>query len=156
MQYVAPDDVQVDIYPDVQWGERGPAWTGTPEAVAMTQGDSEGVLDLVRGYGPQAGLGILALVSLTMMLRVVRKSSQLIHVSSRSEGSDDIPGAEELLTVGMRPVGQAAASESQLVGREVDDESLRYVELSEEVSKLVREDAESAAAMIQRWAQNAE
>ena len=151
----SPDDVQVDVYPDVRWGEEGPAWQSAPETMAMADGGgTESVSEMVRGYGPQVGLAVLALVSLSMMVRIVRKSSHLITVGPSSPNVEELVGDEEVLKVGTKPVGQAAASESLLVGREVDDEALRYAELSEEVSKLVREDAEGAAAMIRRWTEN--
>jgi flagellar biosynthesis/type III secretory pathway M-ring protein FliF/YscJ len=117
-------------------------------------GGSDGTMDIIRGYGPQAGLGFLALLSMTMMLRIVRKSAEHVGSSLRPKAVHIPPGEEELLTAGPDPVGKAGASESLLVGREVDDDSLRYAELSEEVSKLVREDAPGAAAMLRRWAEN--
>ena len=52
---------------------------------------------------------------------------------------------------GPQPVGKAAVSDSLLVAREVDDETLRYQELGEEVAKLVEADPEGAAELIRRW-----
>lgn len=149
----SPDDVQVDMYPDVEWGEGGPVWSASPAAVAMAQGGarSDSAFDLIRGYGPQVGLTLLALISLFMMLRVVRKSAQLVSTVTHPPKPEEDAGEEQILAVGAEAVGQAAASGTMLVGKEVEDDALRHVELRSEVSKLVREDPKGAADMINRW-----
>ncbi|HNQ22331.1 MAG TPA: flagellar M-ring protein FliF C-terminal domain-containing protein [Phycisphaerae bacterium] len=150
----SPGSVQVDVFPDMNWdGKSGPGWGDAGATLVMgeaTQGQQ--AVDLVRAYGPQAGLGVLALMSMFMMLRVVRRSSDMVKkLKPLAEAGED--DGEDMLKVGPAPVGQAIASESLLMGKEVDDETLRYQQLGEEVSKMVEDDPTGAADLIRRWVQ---
>jgi flagellar biosynthesis/type III secretory pathway M-ring protein FliF/YscJ len=149
-----PDDVEVDVYPDMEWTADGGEWSRAPGGVARVQHGEEGLdaAGLVRTYGPQLGLGTLALMSLFMMMRVVRKSSQTIGPrKQRLHETETPPEDEPLLTVGPQPVGQAKVSESMLTGKEVDANTLRYQELAQEVSKMVEDDPDGTADLIRRW-----
>ena len=42
-------------------------------------------------------------------------------------------------------------AQSFLTGREVDPETLRYAELGNEVSSMVKQNPESAAQLLRRW-----
>jgi flagellar M-ring protein FliF len=146
-------DVEVDVYPDMEWTTEGGTWSRMPGVAIAGSSDAEAVdtIGLVRAYGPQVGLGMLAVVSLAMMMRLVRKSSDLVPAHRRpsvesSEPDEDIP-----LTVSSGAVGRAEVSESMLTAKEVDPETLRYEELVHEVSEMVRSDPEGAAALIRRW-----
>ncbi|MEK6675104.1 MAG: flagellar M-ring protein FliF C-terminal domain-containing protein [Planctomycetota bacterium] len=154
----SPQDVQVDVYPDVEWGDKGPSWQSAPGGVTTAQAGTGSfeIVELLRGYAPQAGLTALALMSLFMVMKVVRKSAEYVSVPAMSVESTfnapDVPtGDEPLLAVGPQTIGQAASSDGFLVGREVDDDSLRFAELSAEVSKMVEEDPAGAADMLRRW-----
>ena len=48
--------------------------TAVEAAPAGTSGRLDDTLDLVKSYGPQSGLAVLALVSLALMLRLAKKS----------------------------------------------------------------------------------
>ncbi len=148
----SPNDVQVDVYPDVEWGEKGPGWASLPGAVASSQGGvpSE-YLDLLTGYGPQAGMALLAMLSLFMVLRVVKGSSETLSAKMSPKRLEIPPADEPVLAVESAPIGQAAPTDAFLVGREVDDESLRSVELTKEVAKMVEEDPQGAAELLRRW-----
>lgn len=152
------DDVEVDVYPDMEWTSAGAVWSGTRAGAALAQQGVEGfdTFELVRTYGPQVGLATLAMVSLIMMMRMVRKSSELFvpHRRPGSELSELAEGEEPMLTVGQAPVGQAEASGSLLTGKEVDPETLRSQELGREVSKLVERNPAGAADLINRWVQD--
>jgi len=148
-----PNDVEVDVYPDMDWSASGATPIRAPGAVGLTQASAESgdPLSLAKTYGPQAGLAVLALMSLFMMLRIVRHAGP-VKAEARASAEEGVPkGPEPLLTVGPHPVGQAEVSEGILTGREVDEETLRYRELGEEVSKLVEADPEGAANLIRRW-----
>ena len=124
-------------------------------AVALAQqgGDAMDTLGLVRTYAPQAGLATLALVSLAMMMRIVRKSSDTL-ATRRHRRPDAGPSSEEdaiSLAVGPLPVGQAEVSESMLTGKELDPDTLRYQELGHEVAKMVDSDPAGSAELIRRW-----
>jgi flagellar biosynthesis/type III secretory pathway M-ring protein FliF/YscJ len=150
----SPEDVEVDIYPDMRWTAEGGGFATTPGGVAVALADAESfdAVGLLRSYGPQAILAMLAVMSLTMMMRVVRKSSQAAgRRAPRGEGADVPPEEEQMLTVGPHAVGQAAASEGFLVGKELDEGTLRDQELKVEVAKMVQDDPEGAADLIRRW-----
>ena len=109
---------------------------------------------MVTRYGPQVGVGVLALMSMFMMMRVVRASSVAAAVKKRTvdESRDDVEGdSEALLAVGPRTIGTVEASDSLLTGREVDEETLRYQEMGEEVGKVVEQDPDGAAELLRRW-----
>ena len=151
-----PDDVEVDVYPDMEWTADGGEWSRAAGGVALVQHGEEGLdaTGLVRTYGPQLGLGTLALMSLFLMMRVVRKSSQAIGPRKRRLHETKTPPEEEpLLTVGPHAVGQAEVSESMLTGKEVDASTLRHQELAQEVSKMVEDDPDGTADLIRRWAE---
>jgi len=149
-----PDDVEVDVYPDMEWSTEGGSWSRAPGGIASAAGRADMVdtAEMLRMYGPQVGLGALALMSMFMMMRVVRKSSDVVSRRRRLAGevhSDDED--ESVLNVDGRTIGQAALSESFLTAKEVDDDTVRHHELSEEVSRMVQEDPEGAANLIRRW-----
>lgn len=149
-----PNDVQVDVYPDMTWGDAGGTWAMAPtETRVAGQVDSASIdsIGLARTYGPQVGLGLLALTSLFMMMRVARKSTSELAASIPVE--EPLPAEEPILTVGSVPVGQAEVSESLLTGREIDDITLRYEEIAGEVARMVEADPAGAADLIRRWVQ---
>ena len=151
VQVVDSDDVQVDIYPDMDWTASGGGWSTTPGGVTVsTAGDGIDSMQMLTEYGPQVGLAFLALVSMVMMMRIAKNA---VPPPNPIEAEDEeLASADEpLLTVGSFPVGQASASGSMLTGQEVDGEDLRYQELGTEVSALIRDDPNGAAQLIQRW-----
>ena len=86
-----------------------------------------------------------------MMTRIAKKATPKPSAPGTKVELDKHAGDEPILTIESHPVGQATAPESMLVGREVDEETLRYQELGTEVSKMVEEDPEGAAQLIRRW-----
>jgi flagellar biosynthesis/type III secretory pathway M-ring protein FliF/YscJ len=156
VQADSPDDVDVDVYPDMRWSQDGGAWNAVPGQVPSDQESVGivGVLEMVRGYGPQVGLGALALMSLLMMTRIVRRSSQIALMQTKRREAEESVDQEGLLTVGPRPVGEAEVSTGMLTGKEVDEQTLRYQELGEEVSKMVDADPAGAAELVRRWVED--
>lgn len=152
-----PTDVEVDIYPDLEWTAEGGVWSSGPGQAAAAQTGSDGFspFALAQDYAGQVGLTVLALMSLMMLMRIIKKATPIPSDIDARQGlnSDDPPHEEQVLTVGRQPVGQAEVSGSLLTGQEVDDETLRYQELGREVSKLVEDDPESTAQLIRRWIQ---
>lgn len=146
-----PQDVQVDVYPDMEWKGEDGMWRQVPGDVATLQAGGEvfDAIHLFRTYGPVVGLGSLALISLLMVSRIVRKSSEMVGAAARS-GDSEFDG-EGFLNVGPRTIGQAEASEGLLTGQEVDERTLRNQELSGEVAKMIEEDPTVAADLIRRW-----
>lgn len=147
------DDVSVDVYPDMEWSSEGGNWSRTPTGVTVAQasGDAMDPFGLLKTYGPGVGLLFLAFMSLTMMTRIAKKATPGDKPIKAGVDTDEEDEVEPILTVEGSLAGQANASESMLVGREVDDETLRFQELGTEVSRMVEEDPESAAQLIRRW-----
>lgn len=147
-------DVEVDVYPDMDWSTEGSVWSRAPGGIAasLPAAGTTDTLGMIRLYGPQAALAGFALMSLVMMMRMVRKSSEFMG-KERKESDDarSAPGAEELLAVGPGPVGQAEISQSTLAGQEVQPDALRYQELGQEVAKMVEQDSVGTAGLVQRW-----
>ncbi len=149
-----PDDVEVDVYPDVEWTADGGGWSRAPGPVALAtqQGEITDYVGMFKSYGPQVGLAMLALFSLFMMTRMARKSAEALDARRPRPGEFAEDAAEEVpLTVPAASVGQAQVSGSLLTGKEVDPESLRYQELGTEVTKMVERDPQGAAELIRRW-----
>ncbi len=150
----SPEDVEVDVYPDITWTSEGGGFAITPGGVAaaMVESDSFDAMGLLTSHGPQAGLALMALMSLGMMMRVVKKSSQAVGKRAPSQSiGEDSPEYETILSAGPHPVGQAAASEGFLVGKELDERTLQDKELNDEVARLVGDDIDGAADLIRRW-----
>lgn len=146
-----PDDVQVDVHPDLRWSPNGGSWAQSPTEVAsiVDVASPTDTMGLLKDYGPVAGLGTLAVMSLFMMLRIVRQSSD--EAARRSPMVGEFMEDEPMLAVGTGTVGQAAVSESFLAGREVDERTLRYQELGTEVTKMVEGDPRGAATLLRQW-----
>jgi flagellar biosynthesis/type III secretory pathway M-ring protein FliF/YscJ len=152
-----PRAVEVDVYPDMEWTAEGGEWRLAPTGVALSHeaGESFDTASLVRSYGPQVGLGTLALVSLFMMMRVVRQSAANTGAGRRRvRDAEQAQEDEPVLRVGPQAVGQAELSEGLLTGKEVDSTTLRYQELAQEVSRMVEEDPAGTAELIRRWAED--
>ncbi|MEN0019329.1 MAG: hypothetical protein AAF747_00435 [Planctomycetota bacterium] len=141
-------DVVVSMIPvNVPMGPVGPSQAGL---FGMLAGGSSGgtVLGMPMGeIVDTAILGILALVSVGMMLTMVRR------VGKRAE----MPTPEEV--VGIPPqlqtpddlVGEADEGDVAIDGIEVDDNEARSAKLLEQVQEMVSGEPEVAAKMLSRW-----
>jgi len=65
--------------------------------------------------------------------------------------SEDQDEDEMYMSLGPQAVGQAELSGSMLTGKEVDEDTLRHQELSDEVARMVTADPKAAAELIRRW-----
>lgn len=106
-----------------------------------------GVIAMGGGLIEKAVLGLLAVVSLGMMLMVVRRSGK------RTE----LPSAEEL--VGLPPklqtsndmMGEAEETDTPMAGIEVGEEEVASQKMLEQVGDLVKQSPDSAAKLLNRW-----
>jgi flagellar biosynthesis/type III secretory pathway M-ring protein FliF/YscJ len=120
--------------------------------VVQASADGLDTTGLLRLYGPQAGLGLLALMSLFFVTRLASRASTVSAGAHRTIPHPSPNVEEPMLNVGSQTIGKAiVSSDSVLTGREVDEDTLRYQELGEEVSKLVESDPEGTAALLRRW-----
>ena len=139
-----PDVVEVDWFPDLAPDTHG-AFAESPLYAGTNRQEAEGTVAALTSYGPQVGLVALALFSLLMMVRLVRKSSRAIDVllPEMRRGAKEVEES--------RPLENADLTEGYLVGQEVDEDTLKYRNLSEQVSRMVDEDPETAAELVRRW-----
>jgi flagellar biosynthesis/type III secretory pathway M-ring protein FliF/YscJ len=94
-------------------------------------------------------VGVLAVIALGMMAMMVKRSGKRI----------ELPDAEQL--VGIPPnlesngdlIGEAGEGEHVMTGIEVDDQLVEVQHLRTQVTELIDSDPESAAALVERWAE---
>lgn len=154
IQATGPEDVQVDVFPDMTWSAESGGWAlvSSGGTGAAPVSDTADLLGMAKSYGPPLGLGALAMMSLFMLTRIARRSAELTARTMAELEQETVEAGEEpLLAVGSSAVGQAQRSESMLVAREVDEHTLRYQELNEEVTKLVKDDPRGASELLRRW-----
>lgn len=130
-------------------GDIGPMPGGGPGAGGSSAGG--GVMGTVMAMGggmiEKAVLGLLALVSLGLMLTMVKKAAR------RTE----LPTAEEL--VGLPPkleapsdmMGEADESDTPLAGIEVGEEEMAANKMLEQVAEMVKQNPEGTAKLLNRW-----
>lgn len=98
-------------------------------------------------------LGVMALASLFMVSSLVKKGAT-VPVATGMTGittSETPTAASTLLGSGEMMVGEVAGGDPTLDAVELDEEAIRAQQVVEQVSKLVKENPDSAAAMVKRW-----
>jgi len=140
----------------VDWFHDGVARQSGQTMQAEVGGD---MLALVRAYGPKAGLGGLAIMSLFMMLMLIRRvgdgpvlpgepSPEPRMVRTRRSRKK---GGDVDMTIDDETVGEAAITDALLVGHEVDEQTLQAQKVVDQVQQMVKEDTESAVTILRRW-----
>lgn len=128
-----------------------PDWSPVSAAAA-----GEGLLGI--GGGPFAstglirtvGLGALALVSLGLMARTLKKASRPL----------ELPTAEELLGESPVPrlnpemIGEASEADSALAGIELSDSEIERRKMLEQITILVQDKPKEAATILGKWIQS--
>jgi len=112
----------------------------SPQSATMTD-----VLDS-RWVKP-VGLGLLALLSLAIMFGMVRKASQRPAMPSVEE----LAGVPPQLDSEEELIGEAAESEAEMGGMEVDEAEIRNRKLTEQISDLIKANPDEAARLVSRW-----
>lgn len=139
----SPDKVAFDTYAD-----EVPSLATPPMASASGPGLSR----LVGGHAREIALGTLAVMSLFMASMMVRKATPaplpaLATATKPEQEKRKLPSAfpaEEL-------VAEAAISEPLLDGMEMNEEAARAGRMVDQVSSMVRENPDAAAALMKRW-----
>ena len=127
---------------------------------------------MVSQYAKQAVLGAVALGVLGMMLMMVRKAvpagdgvdidpSAFFGGGEGSGGGGGSAAARAkrkkgepgFMDVGDDVFGEAGEGDAVLTGIELDDETLQSRKMVDEVSIMVKENPENAAALVKRWIQ---
>jgi flagellar biosynthesis/type III secretory pathway M-ring protein FliF/YscJ len=124
----------------------------------VTQAASFDVLALAKGYGPQVGLGLLAVFSLFAVLRIAKKAQATMAKSGpvpavAGSGAEAWETAVPLQTLGggPQPVGEAQELEGVLMGHEVDESMVRTHQIVKQIGQAVREDPAAVTGLIDYW-----
>lgn len=127
--------------------------------MSAATGSTEGptIASYATRYGPQAGLAALALLSLGMMLRVVRKTPtgptiprHLLDANER-EMDDDLPHRSRIISETAQPLGDALSIDSMLEGHELDSHAVRTQQIAKQVADLVDKNPENVSELLRRW-----
>ncbi len=116
-------------------------------------------------HAKEIGVGVLAVVSLAMMFQMARKSNVALPIGqmpslagmgmpsmSYGGGGDDDDEGDERPTP---TVSQAEMLVGGMEGMELDADTLRTQQMLDQVSTLVKEDPDAAAALVKRWVSRA-
>lgn len=127
-------DVNADMVPDTQ------------VVMAENAGSTVGKL-LDGGWGSQASLAVLGLISLGLMLKVYRNATRPESLPSIEELAGvppSLPSDEEL-------IGEADESETTMPGVELDEDDLKARRIAEQIGDLVRADPGEASRLLGKW-----
>ncbi|MGB9626583.1 MAG: hypothetical protein ACPMAQ_17145, partial [Phycisphaerae bacterium] len=152
-----------DSHIQVDWFYDAPL----PGMAVVEAGAGNEVMGWVKAYAGQAGLGALAIVSLLAMMMVVRRASAAPILPGEEPPPEPLPlsrharkaraaepGIDPEIFVAGSPVGEAQVTEGLLVGREVDENAVRAQQVVEQVSQLIEDDPDTAAALVKRWVES--
>lgn len=134
-----------------------------PEQKATTESRPAGWMTAAKDFGPQAGMGLLAVVSLLGVLRIAKKAQASIAISGDRggprtawAGSGGGPsgagnGSLHSLGGGPRAVGEAQEIDGVMVGHEVDANTVRVQQIARQIGQMIKEDPVTAAGIVQHW-----
>jgi flagellar biosynthesis/type III secretory pathway M-ring protein FliF/YscJ len=100
----------------------------------------------IAGYGKEIAIGVLAVVSLFMVTTMVKKGTPSPVVLGPLES----PGPVTLAS-GEVVAGEAVGGGQTLDGMELDEDSVRAEQMLDQVTTMVKENPDGAAAMVKRW-----
>lgn len=121
-----------------------------PMAMSGTASGSSTVSRLVGRHAREMALGGLALMSLFMASMMVRKGAPPV-IPSSSPPATPLAGPAPVLTAGEPLAGEAASTDPALDGMELNEEAVRAQQMVDQVSTMVRENPDGAAALVKRW-----
>jgi flagellar biosynthesis/type III secretory pathway M-ring protein FliF/YscJ len=114
------------------------------------------------GYAREIAIGVLALVSLFMVTRMVKKSAPpappvrpLGYAEAAAAGASNRPGGPEAIDGNDPIAGVVAEGQPMLFGQEIDPESLEGKQIIDQVSVLVKDNPEMAATLVRKWLKSA-
>lgn len=108
-----------------------------------------GMLGLAMGSGliEKVALGVLALLSMGLMVSMVRKSSKKVELPS----AEEIVGVPKQLDTASDLIGEADESEQAMTGIEIGDEEVKFKKMLEQVGEMVGSNPDTAARLLNRW-----
>ena len=135
----SPNEVSIDTYVDA-----APVMAAAPIAAASGSGLSL----MVGGHAKELALGVLAVMSLFMASMMVRKATPSPVAAAPAKPESE---KQTVLTVGEALAGEASSTDAMLDGMELNEEAVKTNQMVEQVSTLVRENPDAAAALVKRW-----
>ncbi len=156
----------------LHWYYRVPGDVPTAAASSL-----DGAADLAQRYGPQAGLGLLALMSLGIMLRMARRSKageayamelglpkEAIEMARQSATEDKKAGsprasgatgdAEDDDDETSPTFRKSRATDGVLVAEEVEESVVQMQKMMQQVADLTESDPSVVAGLMERWVEN--
>jgi flagellar biosynthesis/type III secretory pathway M-ring protein FliF/YscJ len=119
---------------------------------------------MAKTFGPQVGLGMLALISLFGVMRIAKKaqggvgqskSAPMGNLAWAGAGGPGVSlvGDEPLAPLGGSPktVGEATEIDGVMVGHEVDERTVRVQQIAKQIGQMIKEDPVVAAGIVQHW-----
>jgi flagellar biosynthesis/type III secretory pathway M-ring protein FliF/YscJ len=146
------DQIKVDWYDDAILAR-------LPESAAASATFATGTIPLITQYAKQGVLALVALGALGMMLRMVRRAVPVgaddvdtgVFFAGGGQAGKKKSGKVEQLDAAEDVFGEANQGEAVLTGIELDDATLASRKMVDEVSTMIRENPENAAALVKRW-----
>jgi flagellar biosynthesis/type III secretory pathway M-ring protein FliF/YscJ len=138
----SPDKVAFETYAD-----EIPSLTTPPVASASGPGLSK----LVGGHAREIALGTLAMMSLFMASMMVRKAAPAPISAAAPARSEAEKKKLPFTFAGEDLAGEATATDGLLDGMELNEETVKAGRMVEQVSSMVRENPDAAAALVKRW-----
>lgn len=146
------DAVRVDWFDDSYMPHPEPLGVGSDSFLAKT-----GTVGAIAAqYAKHAVLGAVAVFAIMMMLMMVRKASAGTGVADadpavffgdgrkRKDNGNPLDVEEEM-------IGEAGEGEAVLTGIELDDETLASRKMVDEVTTMIKDNPENAAALVKKW-----
>lgn len=131
--------VVVDVYPDAMGGLFGPI-----DQPVKAEGFGGMIASASYSQIATIGLGVLSVAFMVWMLRTASKRPPAPSLRELAGVPPQLPSEEEL-------IGEAGEIESALPGMELDDETLRYRQLAEQVGQVIKSNPDDVATLINRW-----
>jgi flagellar biosynthesis/type III secretory pathway M-ring protein FliF/YscJ len=149
------DQIRVDWYDDTIVAK-------SPDVVAAAAGFASGGIPAIAQYAKQGVLALIALGAMGMMLMMVKRAVPAgavdvdtgVFLSGGGGGGGKKGkkrGGVEQLDAQDDVFGEANQGEAVLTGIELDDETLASRKMVDEVSTMIKENPENAAALVKRW-----
>jgi len=138
-EFPSDDALFVETYSDVVQPELplGQATSASPMTTALGK------------YGKEMGVGVLAVISLFMVLMMVRKGGIPATVVTQPLAPAERP--TPTLNANEAVVGSAAENNEALDGMELDEETVKGQQVLDQVQKLVTANPDAAANLVKRW-----
>ena len=142
------DSVSVDTFADDN---------GAVADLAMAAGPSNASAALggLGSHAKEIAVGTLAVLSLGLMFHMSRKGGTSLPAPSPSlaglNGLQFASGDDDADDAAGDEVGSTSSLLGGMAGVEVDEETLRTQQMLDQVSTLVKEDPDAAAALVKRW-----